>query len=382
MSEQLQLRRGPASALANFIGAQGEIVADTTNNRLVYCDGATIGGWPLAKLTEISSGSPTPNILINGAMSIDTRNSGASGTAIGYTLDQWEYLASQTGKFTWGQNLGAIAPPPGFTHYFGFQSSSSFTPAAGDYFSFAQPIEANNIYNTQFGTGGAKALSLSFLAYSSMTGTFSGVLQNFAQTRSYPFTFTIGAANTWTPISVQIPGDTAGTWVLDGAAGGMLVSWCLGAGSTFLGAGGAWAASNFAGASGSVSLVSNSGAIFYLTTAKLEIGAIATGWPYRQYSDEMVACQRYYRRIGGQVFADVLLSGYATAGASVSTTLGFAPMRAAPTVSFKGTWINANLSASYTYPSKTSVGWQITSVASAVVASYSNGGYLELSAVL
>ena len=53
MTEQLQLRRGPASQVASFTGAQGECVVDTTNNRLVVNDGATAGGWPAAKLAEV-----------------------------------------------------------------------------------------------------------------------------------------------------------------------------------------------------------------------------------------------------------------------------------------------------------------------------------------
>ena len=52
MSEQLQLRRGASSQVAVFIGAQGETVMDTTNNRLVVSDGSTPGGWPAAKLSE------------------------------------------------------------------------------------------------------------------------------------------------------------------------------------------------------------------------------------------------------------------------------------------------------------------------------------------
>jgi len=48
LSEQLQLRRGTASQVNAFIGAQGEAVMDTTNNRLVINDGSTAGGHPAA----------------------------------------------------------------------------------------------------------------------------------------------------------------------------------------------------------------------------------------------------------------------------------------------------------------------------------------------
>ncbi|MGA2492052.1 MAG: hypothetical protein ABSF67_03775 [Roseiarcus sp.] len=59
MSEQLQLRRGAASQIAAFTGAQGELVVDTTNNRAVVNDGATAGGWPAAKLAEVITNART-----------------------------------------------------------------------------------------------------------------------------------------------------------------------------------------------------------------------------------------------------------------------------------------------------------------------------------
>ena len=43
------------SQVVGFIGAQGECVVDTTNNRLVVSDNATWGGWPAAKLSEVQT---------------------------------------------------------------------------------------------------------------------------------------------------------------------------------------------------------------------------------------------------------------------------------------------------------------------------------------
>jgi len=45
---QVQYRRGTSSQVASFTGAAGEMVVDTTNNRLVVQDGSTAGGWPTA----------------------------------------------------------------------------------------------------------------------------------------------------------------------------------------------------------------------------------------------------------------------------------------------------------------------------------------------
>ena len=50
---QVQYRRGTASQVAAFTGAQGELVVDTTNNRVVVQDGATAGGFAAAKLAEV-----------------------------------------------------------------------------------------------------------------------------------------------------------------------------------------------------------------------------------------------------------------------------------------------------------------------------------------
>jgi hypothetical protein len=55
VSEQLQLRRGTGSQVASFTGAQGEVVVDTTNNRLVLQDGVTAGGFPAVKLAELDA---------------------------------------------------------------------------------------------------------------------------------------------------------------------------------------------------------------------------------------------------------------------------------------------------------------------------------------
>ena len=54
MSEQLRLRGDIASNVAAYIGPSRETVVDTTNNRLVVQDGVTPGGWPAAKLAEVS----------------------------------------------------------------------------------------------------------------------------------------------------------------------------------------------------------------------------------------------------------------------------------------------------------------------------------------
>ncbi len=55
MARQIQIRRGTADEHETFIGVVGEITMDTTNNTLRVHDGATPGGFALAKQTDISN---------------------------------------------------------------------------------------------------------------------------------------------------------------------------------------------------------------------------------------------------------------------------------------------------------------------------------------
>lgn len=59
MSEQLQLRRAAAPLSTAGTPAQGEPWVDTTNNRICVGDGATAGGWPAAKLSEVLTNTRT-----------------------------------------------------------------------------------------------------------------------------------------------------------------------------------------------------------------------------------------------------------------------------------------------------------------------------------
>jgi len=244
-----------------------------------------------------ASGSPGTttgfkNRIINGAMVIDQRNAGASSTTVAYTVDRWSYYAGGVnGKFTWGQNLNSVTPPTGFTNYLGFQSTSAYTPNPADRFGVYQAIEGFNTADLAWGTANAKTVTLSFQVYSSLTGTFAGFLQNSSTGRNYGFTYTISSANTWTPISVTIPGDTTGTWLTNNGVG-VQVNFSIGVGSSQLIPLG-WSATAGFGVSGQVQVVSTSGATWYVTGVQLEVGTTATNFDFRSYGTELQLCQRY-----------------------------------------------------------------------------------------
>jgi hypothetical protein len=273
------------------------------------------------------------NRIINGDMRIDQRNSGAlitSPASAQYLVDRFWYRSTQTAKANVQQNYNSVTPPAGFINYLGVVSTSAYAVLSGDRFNIAQNIEGLNVADLGWGAAGAATITLSFQVYSSLTGTFGGALQNSAGDRSYPFTYTISSANTWTSIRITIAGDTSGTW-LNTNGTGIAVYWGLGAGSTTSGTAGAWASAGYFSATGAVSVVGTNGATFYITGVQLEKGSSATAFEYRQYGTEFALCQRYFvTLVGGSYF-----SGF---GFSTNRALGSIPypvyMRAAPTATF------------------------------------------------
>jgi len=235
------------------------------------------------------------NRIINGAMVIDQRNAGASVTANNdvFGVDRFKTVASQSSKLNVQQNAGSITPPAGFTNYLGYTSSSAYSVLSSDFFFIAHNIEGYNFSDLAWGTANAATVTLSFRVYSSLTGTFGGALRNSGSSRSYPFSYTISSANTWTTISVTIAGDTSGTWIGATNGIGLQLALSLGMGSTYSGTAGAWASTNYASTTGATSVVGTNGATFYITGVQLEKGSTATSFDYRPYGTELALCQRY-----------------------------------------------------------------------------------------
>ena len=260
------------------------------------------------------------NRIINGAMVIDQRNAGASITANNgaFPVDRFRMDCTQSSKGNCQQTPSATETgyatriAAGFTNYFAFTSTSAYSVLSSDEFTITQNIEGYNVSDLAWGTSSAKTVTLSFWVYSSLTGTFGGAVANNASNRSYPFSYTISAANTWTQVSVTIPGDTSGTWLTTNGIG-IRVWFSLGAGSTYSGTAGAWVGSDNRTVTGAVSVVGTNGATFYITGVQLEKGSIATPFDYRDYGRELAMCQRYFQNA-----PSIIITGVSTTQGVIS----------------------------------------------------------------
>jgi len=96
MSVQVKRRRDTAANVAAYTGAQGELIVDTTNNRVTVHDGLTAGGFAAAKLSEVLTGTTALTPIAQGA----------NGAAIKFQVIE------QTVDLTSGTSVNAGTPIP------------------------------------------------------------------------------------------------------------------------------------------------------------------------------------------------------------------------------------------------------------------------------
>jgi hypothetical protein len=322
-----------ASVVKDSASATNNLTLDTGGN-------ATVGN------TLVMGSSFLRNRIINGDMRINQRGYTSAApltTSGGYPVDRYQISAVTAGGFSSYQSSTA---PTGFTNSLLFTKTTGTAPSAGDADYIVQPIEGYNTSDLAWGTANAKTVTLSFWVYAGATGTFSGSLRNGVATLySYPFTYTISSANTWTQISVTVAGPTVGTWNTDNTAG-VNVFFDLGSGTNFRGTAGAWSAGNYTGATGATTYpTSTTGGTFYVTGVQLEVGTVATPFERQIYSTQLAQCQRYaYKSIGGTgTYCYFSAFGQVDTTTSAQFVANFpVPMRSATALSLTTTGTAAN----------------------------------------
>jgi hypothetical protein len=269
-----------------------------TPTELGYLSGATSSIQ--TQINSLGNVGSFKNRIINGEMLFDQVNEGASTTVNsngGFRLIDMTIANGPTsaGAFT-AQRLTST-PPTGFLYYMHVAcSTADSSPASGTKYYFAYRVEGANIRDFNMGTANAVQMTLSFWVRSSLTGTYTGAIQNGNTDRAYTYEYTINSANTWEKKTITLTGDTTGTWPTDNSFA-MQVVWIFAAGSSQVTAAGSWTSGAFWGTSNQVNFMSsNSSRTWDISGVQLELGASATGFEHRSYGTELSLCQRYYEK--------------------------------------------------------------------------------------
>jgi hypothetical protein len=269
-------------------------------------------------------------MVINGSMQVDQRNSGSSVSAPHntYTLDRLNTYQSGGGAYSVQQQTSVTPAGFGFAAKINVDTIDS-SIAAGDYYMLTYNFEGHDTAQLEFGTSNAKTVTLSFYVRSSLTGTFSGAINNDASNRAYTFEYTIDSADTWERKTITVAGDQSGTWPGAVNTRSIKIRWALAMGSTYTNTAGSWAAGDYYGTSNQVNLMATLNNTFYITGIQFEVGEQATPFEHRSFGDELARCQRYHQRRSGRI--NTLLTS--TSGANRHAQVYFTQsMRAAPTV--------------------------------------------------
>ncbi|MCA2864906.1 MAG: hypothetical protein IM323_16245 [Microcystis sp. M049S1] len=280
---------------ANITTAAGDSAIVVPNG--TPANGWRVLGYQKADGTTIATSKIQPKI-INGAMAIDQRNSGASqtftaGAALAYCIDR--FYGYCTGANVTGQQVAGTAPN---------QFNYRFTGAASvTKIGFAQRIEAANSQDLAGATAtlsvdlaNSLLTTVTWTAWrANSTDTF-GTLASPTRTQIGTGTFTV--TGTLTRYSAQISVPAAATT-------GIEVELSVGAQTS-----GTWT----------------------IGRLKLEPGAFATAYDYTPIGVELALCQRYYATIpAGAIAASAYLLS-AAGNELYWTSQTPVPMRVSPTI--------------------------------------------------
>lgn len=172
-------------------------------------------------------------------------------------------------------------------------TSTDTSLAVGDYYTLRHIIEGVNCKHLGYGTSNAKTATLSFYVKSSVTGIFCVAVGNGANNRGRPYEYTINSANTWEKKIIVVTGDTSGTYET-GTGRGIIIRWCMGAGSNRQSPVGSYSANEVHASSNQTNLFATNGATFQIAGLQFEKGSSATVFERLSVNEDLILCQRYF----------------------------------------------------------------------------------------
>jgi len=285
----------------------------------------------------------TSGMQINGGFEISQEKGTTQTTTSNYVCDGWVLQFNGT--------MAPFAAADAGVPYAGLQSRlytaatvAQPSLAAGNYVFLVQPVEGYRTSRLAWGGSDAKPITIAFWSQHTVVGTYCVSVRNGTSDRSYVTTYTQNVANAFEYKSITIPGCTSGTWGVTNGSG-LVISFAAACGATYIAPSiNTWLTGNYLAALGQVNAVSATNQYVVLRGVVVLPGSQAptaaqSPLIMRPYDQELLTCQRYYRKLGGFT-AEPSLQAYAgTASINFTQETVFAPdMRSAPTITKNGTW--------------------------------------------
>jgi hypothetical protein len=307
----------------------------------------------LAKMGEVLTNSQIGgrrNIVINGAMQVAQR--GTSFTVTNdFTLDRFKMVAGNTDQLAF-TTTQSTTTPDGFANSLKVDVTTAESSLDSDeLFRCLYKVEGQDLQNFGYGTSASESVTLSFYVRSNVTGTYCVEFRlNGSGTSTITKQYTINSANTWERKILTLPTNTA-TAINNSNGEGMAIGFGLAAGSNFttgsLGTSWATTATSSRYAGQAANIMSSTDNEWYITGVQLEVGSQATPFEHRSFGEELLLCQRYYRKLNDiSVDSQQIMSGGYHNSTQFQGVFRFEPhMRAAPSLLASTTSSNNSSSA-------------------------------------
>ena len=293
----------------------------TTDALVLSNDGSVAIGTCTAKLTDINGGGLSHrNVVINGAMTISQRGNQGTTSAAGYFACDRFFISNGSGaQVAVNQSTNK---PDGFSHSLHVDCQVADTSIANnEYFLIQHRIEGYETARFAKGSSAAKQYALSFHLRSDKTGIYTVELEDVDNGRIC--SKTINVPNTaWNRYTIIYPADTTGAHTIDNSSS-LTINWWLASGSDYNSGtlqSSAWGTRTNANrvSSSNVNFFDSTDNDFRLTGVQLEVGDTVTSFEHRPHSEELLRCQRYFKRMRGAVGGG---GGYGSAGDGAVCTM-------------------------------------------------------------
>jgi hypothetical protein len=237
------------------------------------------------------------NKLINGDFSYFQRNITFATVANNtYTADRWVYEKVGSMVHTVARSTDVPTSASGLNSLLIDCTTASVSLAAGDNIVMSQRIEGNLLRSFK-----NKKMVMTFWVKATKTGTYCVSFRNASKTRSIVKEYSVSASNTWERKTIRFQHDPSGAWLYDTGLG-MIVSFCLGAGSNFITSPDAWTGGDYVATVSQVNACDNVINDFQISDVCLvEDNEGQTRDPEFAYAgrdifEELQLCRRYFEK--------------------------------------------------------------------------------------